>query len=317
MPNKLIIGTRGSTLALWQAEHIKKRLLLEHGVESELKIIKTKGDKILDVPLAKIGGKGLFTKELEEMLLEGSIDIAVHSLKDVPVELESGLELAAITKRASFEDCFLSMRYAGIDDLPQNARVGTTSLRRSMQLKLLRRDLDTLSLRGNVQTRLQKLKDGAFDAIILAKAALERLEIDTKHITYIKPLTFMIPAMGQGALGIECASKNVNVVRYAQQLQDQESAICCSAEREFIRVLDGGCQVPIGVHARKESTQLVLEAILGLPDGSASIHSTLMCVLDSNPEIALISAKNLGLHLAQKFITNGAKELLEQAYKMI
>ena len=127
----------------------------------------------------------------------------------------------------------------------------------------------------------------------------------------------MIPSMGQGALGIECASKNVNVVRYAQQLQDQESAICCSAEREFIRVLDGGCQVPIGVHARKESTQLVLEAILGLPDGSASIHSTLMCVLDSNPEIALISAKNLGLHLAQKFITNGAKELLEQAYKMI
>ncbi|HIV49777.1 hydroxymethylbilane synthase [uncultured Helicobacter sp.] len=315
MPNKLIIGTRGSALALWQAEHIKKRLWLEHGLESELKIIKTKGDKILDVPLAKIGGKGLFTKELEEMLLSGDIDLAVHSLKDVPVELENGLELVAITKRASFEDCFVSEKYASLDDLPQNARVGTTSLRRSMQLKILRRDLDTLSLRGNVQTRLQKLKNGEFDAIILAKAALERLEID--EVAYIKPLAFMIPAMGQGALGIECASENLSVIKYVRQLQDMESAICCSAEREFIRTLEGGCQVPIGVYAHQKSTQLVLEAILGLPDGSASIRSTLVCVLDSNPEIALISAKNLGVQLAQKFIANGAKELLEQAYQMV
>lgn len=315
MPNKLIIGTRGSALALWQAEHIKQRLWLEHGLESELKIIKTKGDKILDVPLAKIGGKGLFTKELEEMLLSGAIDLAVHSLKDVPVELERGLELSAITKRASFQDCFVSEKYAGIDDLPPNARVGTTSLRRSMQLKLLRKDLDTLSLRGNVQTRLQKLKNGEFDAIILARAALERLEIS--EVAYTRPLAFMIPAMGQGALGIECASENVSITKYVRQLQDMESAICCSAEREFIRALEGGCQVPIGVYAHRQSNQLVLEAILGLPDGSASIHSTLVCVFDSNPEIALISAKNLGVQLAQKFIKNGAKELLAQAYAMI
>ncbi|WP_394960036.1 hydroxymethylbilane synthase [uncultured Helicobacter sp.] len=315
MPNKLIIGTRGSALALWQAEHIKERLKLEHGLESQLQIIKTKGDKILDVPLAKIGGKGLFTKELEEMLLSGAIDLAVHSLKDVPVELEKGLELTAITKRASFQDCFVSEKYASLDDLPLNAKVGTTSLRRSMQLKLMRKDLDTLSLRGNVQTRLQKLKNGEFDAIVLAKAALDRLEID--EVAYVKPLCFMIPAMGQGALGIECASENLSVTKYVRQLQDTQSAICCSAEREFIRTLEGGCQVPIGVHARQESTQLILEAILGLPDGSASIHSTLMCVLDSNPEIALISAKNLGVQLAQKFIANGARELLEQAYKMI
>lgn len=317
MPNKLIIGTRGSALALWQAEHIKERLWHEHGLESELKIVKTKGDKILDVPLAKIGGKGLFTKELEEMLLSGAIDLAVHSLKDVPVELESGLELVAITKRASFGDCFVSEKYASLDDLPHNARVGTTSLRRSMQLKLLRKDLDTLSLRGNVQTRLQKLKNGEFDAIILAQAALERLKIHNDEVAYIKPLQFMIPAMGQGALGIECARENLSVIKYVRQLQDAESALCCSAEREFIRTLEGGCQVPIGVYAHRESTQLVLEAILGLPDGSASIRSTLVCVLDSNPEIALISAKNLGVQLAQKFIANGAKELLEQAYKMI
>lgn len=315
MPNKLIIGTRGSALALWQAEHIKQRLWLEHGLESELKIIKTKGDKILDVPLAKIGGKGLFTKELEEMLLSGAIDLAVHSLKDVPVELERGLELSAITKRASFQDCFVSEKYASLDELPLNARVGTTSLRRSMQLKLVRKDLDTLSLRGNVQTRLQKLKNGEFDAIILAKAALERLEIS--EVAYTRPLAFMIPAMGQGALGIECASENVSITKYVRQLQDMESAICCSAEREFIRALEGGCQVPIGVYAHRQSNQLVLEAILGLPDGSASIHSTLVCVFDSNPEIALISAKNLGVQLAQKFIKNGAKELLAQAYAMI
>lgn len=201
---KLIIGTRGSVLALWQANYIKDCLEAQYkDIEVEVKIVKTKGDKILDVPLAKIGGKGLFTKELEELLLSGEIDLAVHSLKDVPVEFVEGLGLAAITKREDVRDSFVSFKYASLEDLPKGARVGTTSLRRTMQISALRADLETQSLRGNVQTRLKKLQEGEFDAIILAQAGVNRLGIQ-EEVPYIVPLDFMIPAMGQAALGVEC-----------------------------------------------------------------------------------------------------------------
>ncbi len=326
MAKKIIIGTRGSKLALWQAEHIKARLEQECGLASELKIVKTQGDKILDTPLAKIGGKGLFTKELEELLLSGEIDLAVHSLKDVPVEFPNNLGLVAITKREDWRDCFVSEKYPNLESLPFHAKIGTTSLRRSMQLKLYRADFDTLSLRGNVQTRLGKLKNGDFDAIILANAALKRLEIQSE-LPFCEPLESMLPAMGQGALGIECALDNVELITYLKSLEDLPTSICCVAEREFIKVLEGGCQVPIGVFARLESRNLIesnqskdaqllhLDAIIGLPDGSASMRSQLTKTLDSvNPKQ---SAKELGIKLAQHFLDNGARDMLERAYKMI
>ena len=308
----LIIGTRGSVLALWQAQHIQMRLKQECDISSQLQIIKTKGDKILDVPLAKIGGKGLFTKELEELLLSKEIDLAVHSLKDVPVEFVESLGLAAITSREDARDCFLSVRYENLSSLPQGAKVGTTSLRRSMQIKKMRPDLDTLSLRGNVQTRLNKLHSGEFDAIILAKAGVNRLEITTKDMPFIVPLDFMIPAMGQGALGIEMRldSQYFNLLA---KLNDRESSLCTSAEREFVRVLEGGCQVPIGVNAHYSNGELTLRAMVGLPDGSEVIEDSQKTHL-SLEEIS--KAKSLAQSLAHDFILKGARELLLRAEKM-
>lgn len=305
----LIIGTRGSVLALWQAEYIKARLEKECGIVSQLRIVKTKGDKILDVPLAKIGGKGLFTKELEEMLLSGDIDLAVHSLKDVPVEFIDGLGLSAITKREDVRDCFLSVKYHDIDSLPKGAKVGTTSLRRSMQIKKFRPDIDTLSLRGNVQTRLKKLHSGEFDAIILAKAGVNRLEITPADVPFITPLDFMIPAMGQGALGIEMRldSPFFNVL---QNLNDRQTALCVSAERAFVRTLEGGCQVPIGVYAQYTNEILKIKAILGLPDGSEVLEDSLQ---ESIKIEDIAKSENLGIAFAQSFINKGAKELLARA----
>lgn len=313
---KLIIGTRGSALALWQAQYVKSRLKDECGLDSELEIIKTQGDKILDVPLAKIGGKGLFTKELEQKLLDKEIDLAVHSLKDVPVEIVSLLDLAAITEREDCRDCFLSMKYENLESLPQNAKVGTTSLRRSMQIKAFRADLDTLSLRGNIQTRLEKLKNGVFDAIILAQAGVKRLGIDVEKndmgICHIVPLDFMIPAMGQGALGIEMR-KDSPYFESISKLTHKTSALCVSAERSFVRVLEGGCQVPIGVQAVYESGILRLEAMVGLPNGQEILQESLE---DSVLEEDIARAESLGKNLAQSFITKGAKEILSRARDM-
>ena len=267
---KVVIGSRGSVLALWQAEHIKSRMRDELGIGAEIKVVKTKGDKILDVPLAKIGGKGLFTKELEEMLLSGEIDLAVHSLKDVPVYFPDGLELVAVTEREDVRDCFLSYKYENLKSLPKGAIVGTTSLRRSMQIKKERPDIDTQSLRGNVQTRLARLKNGDFDAIILAKAGVNRLGIESGDVKFISPISIaeMIPAMGQGALGIECAS-NSEIGELLKKLNHKNTSIQTDAEREFITTLDGGCQVPIGVSAAVNSDKKIeIIAILGLPDGS-------------------------------------------------
>lgn len=309
---ELVIGSRGSVLALWQAEYIKSRLKDECGLESRIQIVKTRGDKILDVPLAKIGGKGLFTKELEEMLLSGEIDLAVHSLKDVPVEFVSGLGLVAITEREDPSDCFVSVKYPNLESLPQGAKVGTTSLRRSMQIQKTRGDLDTLSVRGNVQTRLEKLHNGTFDAIILAQAGLNRLEISTKDAPYIVPLEFMIPAMGQGALGIEMREDSPYVSHIAK-LSHAQSALCVSAERAFVRTLEGGCQVPIGVYARYIGNVLSLQAIVGLPNGSEVITDSLF---DTMRLDNISASENLGVNLAKSFIEKGARELLARAEKM-
>ncbi|RKV40487.1 hydroxymethylbilane synthase [Helicobacter pylori] len=300
---KLVIGSRGSELALWQANHIKERLKKECSMESEIRIVKTTGDKILDAPLNKIGGKGLFTKELEELLLKGAIDLAVHSLKDVPVVFEKGLDLACITKRADVRDTFLSVKFPDLMSLPKGAKVGTTSLRRSMQLKLKRQDLDTESLRGNVQTRLKKLECGEFDAIILAEAGLQRLEIQGAKYRKAFSVKEMIPSMGQGALGVEMLKNHKHFITL-QKLNDAKSAFCCHLEREFIKGLNGGCQIPIGVHASLMGDRVKIQAVLGLPNGKEVITKEKQG--DKNKAFDLVQ------ELLEEFLQSGAKEILEK-----
>ncbi|WRG04362.1 hydroxymethylbilane synthase [Helicobacter pylori] len=299
----LVIGSRGSELALWQANHIKERLKKECSMESEIQIVKTKGDKILDTPLNKIGGKGLFTKELEELLLKGAIDLAVHSLKDVPVVFEKGLDLACITKRADVRDTFLSVKFPDLMSLPKGAKVGTTSLRRSMQLKLKRQDLDTESLRGNVQTRLKKLECGEFDAIILAEAGLCRLNIQGAKYRKAFSVKEMIPSMGQGALGVEMLKNHKHFITL-QKLNDEESAFCCRLEREFIKGLNGGCQIPIGVHASLMGDGVKIQAVLGLPNGKEAITK--------EKQGDKTKAFDLVQELLEEFLQSGAKEILEK-----
>ncbi|WP_367683782.1 hydroxymethylbilane synthase [Helicobacter pylori] len=299
----LVIGSRGSELALWQANHIKERLKKECSMESEIQIVKTKGDKILDTPLNKIGGKGLFTKELEELLLKGAIDLAVHSLKDVPVVFEKGLGLACITKRADVRDTFLSVKFPDLMSLPKGAKVGTTSLRRSMQIKLKRQDLDTESLRGNVQTRLKKLECGEFDAIILAEAGLCRLEIQGAKYRKAFSVKEMIPSMGQGALGVEMLKNHKHFITL-QKLNDEESAFCCHLEREFIKGLNGGCQIPIGVHASLVGDEVKIHAVLGLPNGKE--------VITKEKQGDKTKAFDLVQELLEEFLQSGAKEILEK-----
>ncbi len=300
----LVIGSRGSELALWQANHIKERLKKECLIESEIQIVKTKGDKILDTPLNKIGGKGLFTKELEELLLKGAIDLAVHSLKDVPVVFEKGLDLACITKRADVRDTFLSVKFPDLMSLPKGAKVGTTSLRRSMQIKLKRQDLDTESLRGNVQTRLKKLECGEFDAIILAEAGLCRLEIQGAKYRKAFSVKEMIPSMGQGALGVEMLKNHKHFITL-QKLNDEKSAFCCRLEREFIKGLNGGCQIPIGVHASLVGDRVKIQAVLGLPNGKE--------VITKEKRGDKTKAFDLVQELLEEFLQSGAKEILEKA----
>ena len=303
---RLVIATRGSKLALWQSNHIKG-LLEEMGHEVELRIFKTKGDKILDTPLALIGGKGLFTKELEDAMLRGEAHLAVHSLKDVPTELPEGLVLGAITKREVVNDAFLSEKYASIEDLPPNAVVGTTSLRRRMQLLHYRPDLVIKDLRGNVDTRINKLKNGEFDAIILAYAGLKRLGF-LESVRHIVPIdeNLMIPAMGQAALGIECVPEVLDVI---EALDDRKSRIETTIEREFVEALEGGCQVPIGVNARLlDNDDIVVRAVVGLPNGRQLLKDKIFGSVDNYME--------LGRELAASMIENGAKELLAEAEKI-
>ncbi|EJC53797.1 hydroxymethylbilane synthase [Helicobacter pylori] len=300
----LVIGSRGSELALWQANHIKERLKKECSMESEIQIVKTTGDKILDAPLNKIGGKGLFTKELEELLLKGAIDLAVHSLKDVPVVFEKGLDLACITKRADARDTFLSVKFPDLMSLPEGAKVGTTSLRRSMQIKFKRKDLDTESLRGNVQTRLKKLECGEFDAIILAEAGLCRLNVQGAKYRKAFSVKEMIPSMGQGALGVEMLKNHKHFITL-QKLNDEESAFCCHLEREFIKGLNGGCQIPVGVHASLMGDRVKIQAVLGLPNGKE--------VIAKEKQGDKIKAFDLVQELLEEFLQSGAKEILEKA----
>lgn len=304
--SKLVIATRGSQLALWQAHHVRDCLLgLEPGLEIELKIIKTRGDKILDVPLAQVGGKGLFVKEIEEALLDKTADLAVHSIKDVPMVLPDSLVLGCVPKREVYTDCLCSEKYTSLDELPKGARVGTSSLRRQSQLLAMRPDLEVLNLRGNVDTRLRKLREGQFDAILLASAGLVRLGLTATHMTPLDPASF-VPAVGQGALGIECRGADDRVLGLVKKLEDYETRVCVEAERGFLTGLDGGCQVPIGAHAVLRGETVSLDGLVAEVDGSRIFRDQL-----SGPAS---EARNTGLKLAETLKAAGAGEILERLY---
>ena len=299
---RLRIGSRGSQLALWQAHHISD-LLRARGHEIELEIIKTTGDKITDVALAKVGTKGMFTKEIEEALAEGRVDLAVHSLKDLPTELPPGFELVAITKRVNPHDVFLSVKYDCIDDLPKGARVGTSSLRRQAQLKAFRPDLDVHPLRGNVDTRVRKLEQGEYDAIILAAAGLTRLG-KTQFIREYLPEKFMCPAAGQGALGIEIRDGDVETRKLVEFLNDADSRAATVCERALLNKLGGGCQVPIGAFAEMKDGVLHLNAVVARPDGSEVLREFQH---GSDPV-------ELGERVGNALLKRGAVQILEDVY---
>ncbi|WP_375724717.1 hydroxymethylbilane synthase [Arcobacter sp. KX21116] len=307
---KIVIATRKSKLALWQSEYIKAELLKHYpDMVIELKTFSTKADKILDVPLAKIGGKGLFTKELEIALENKEADIAVHSLKDVPVEFEEGFVLAALTKRFDPRDAFLSEKYSSISELPMGAIIGTTSLRRRMELKLLRPDIELKDLRGNINTRIAKLKAGEYDAIILAATGVQKLQIEDE-VKYFTPISIdeMIPSMGQATLGIETLD-NPELIELLSVLHDKNAEIESTIERSFVHTLEGGCQVPIGVKATiLDENSVDVRAIVGMPDGSEYVQEDIVINIDNY--------KTAGQALAQTFIDQGAKELLERAEKV-
>ncbi len=273
MKTKLIIGSRGSELALWQSNFVKKEIEKKNkNVEVEIKIIKTTGDKILDVALSKIGDKGLFTKELENALLNNSIDIAVHSLKDLQTEIHKGLKLSAVTKRHPVEDVLIARKKGiTIDKLPENAVVATGSLRRKSQLLHIRPDIKIEELRGNVPSRIKKFLDADWDAIILARAGVERLGLQ-QYISSFIPVTQILPAVGQGALGIEIRSNDKTVHEIIQSIHHEETYSAVKAEREFLKVLEGGCQVPIGAFAQVKSTGLYLDGLVGAIDGSVTFR---------------------------------------------
>lgn len=302
MKAKLTIGTRQSLLALWQSNHIVALLRKEYPeCEVVLKKIVTKGDRILDVPLAQIGGKGLFTKEIEEDLLNGTVDLAVHSLKDMPTVLPEGLCLTAITERANVGDAFVSNKYGSFEELPLGAVVGTSSLRRKAQLLAKRPDLEIRDLRGNVDTRLRKLDEGLYDAIILAAAGLERLGHGDR-ISSLIPADVCLPAVGQGALAIEARTEDKEVRDMLSFLNDLNTKQATDAERAFLGLLEGGCQVPIGVHADVEGENIRIEAIIAALDGSTILRDTINGKADD--------AVSLGQQLGKKMLAAGGQEIL-------
>ena len=307
---KLVIATRRSQLALWQSEYIKAELLKHYpNMEVELQEFTTKGDKILDVPLAKIGGKGLFTKELEVAMLEGSAHLAVHSLKDVPTQFEDGLVLAAVSKRFNPQDALLSNKYKTIEELPKGAVVGTTSLRRRMAIKMLRPDIELKDLRGNINTRIAKLNAGEYDAIILAATGIEKLNLQNE-VKYFTPIStdVMIPSMGQATLGIE-TTNDPKIIEIVKVLNDKNAQIESTIERGFVDTLQGGCQVPIGVKATIQDEKSVkISAIVGLPDGTEYISEDITANIKDYEKV--------GQKLAQNFIDQGARELLDRAEKL-
>lgn len=306
MKDLLRIATRKSPLALWQAEHVKQRLLDAHqGLSVELVTMTTQGDKILDTPLAKIGGKGLFVKELEQGMLNGEADIAVHSIKDVPMEFPEGLFLSTILKREEPCDAFVSNEYNTLEDLPEGSVVGTSSLRRRCQLLDKRPDLKIKDLRGNVNTRLSKLDNGDYDAIILACAGLIRLEMKERIRQRISS-ELILPAVGQGAVGIEAREGDEETLALLSVLDDNDTRDRILAERAFNHQLQGGCQVPIACHAVLEGDQLKLRGLVGEPDGSRIIESA------NNGHRN--QAEQTGIELADDLLSQGAKTILDKLY---
>lgn len=338
--NRVVIGTRASKLALWQAEWVKSELnRMEPGLKVELNKIKTTGDKILDVPLAQVGGKGLFVKEIEEALLSGEADLAVHSMKDVPTEFPEGLELAVICKREDPRDAFITALNAqapirGFKDLPHSGTVGTSSLRRSCQLLSLRPDIRIMQLRGNLDTRLRKLDEGQFDAIILAVAGVKRLGWSDR-ITEVLAPDISLPAIGQGAIGIECRTDDDFIHKLIAPLNHEESATCVRAERALLKKLEGGCQVPIAAYARLEKQgsgvrgqgledkkqilttdkdrslftvhySLIMDGLVGSVIGDRIIREH----AEGNPE----DAETIGIKLAEVLLSKGADKILAEVY---
>lgn len=302
----LKIATRQSPLALWQAEHIRARLQELHpDLTVELVKFVTQGDKILDTPLAKIGGKGLFVKELEAALLDGRADLAVHSMKDVPMALPEGLTLAVICEREDPLDAFVSNTFEKFADLPQGARVGTSSLRRKSQILKQRPDLKIIDLRGNVGTRLGKLDDGQYDAIILASAGLKRLGLENRIRHTIEP-NVSLPAVGQGALGLECRADDQDVLALIQPLLHTETDVCVRAERAFNAYLEGGCQVPIAGYATLQDGKIHIEGRVGSPDGRTLLRAELTDEAHN--------AQQLGENLARNLLEQGAGDLLKALY---
>jgi len=300
------IATRKSPLALWQAYYVRDRLLAIHDeLEVELLTMTTQGDKILDTPLAKVGGKGLFVKELEVGMLNGDADIAVHSMKDVPVDFPDGLELAVICEREDPRDAFVSNNYASLSELPNGAVVGTSSLRRQTQLKVNRPDLQIKDLRGNVNTRLKKLDDGEYDAIILAAAGLIRLEMKDRISDFISTEQ-SLPAIGQGAVGIECRIGDERIHNLISPLADPGTAIRLQAERALNKRLEGGCQVPIGGFAELSGNQLHLRALVASLDGKQIIRAEKSASADD--------AEQLGIDVAEELLAKGAREILDAVY---
>lgn len=301
------IATRKSPLALWQAEHVARLLETTFpGIKTELVKMTTQGDKILDAPLAKIGGKGLFVKELEVGMLEGTADIAVHSMKDVPIEFPGGLHLAAILTREDPTDAFVSSRYTSIEELPSNVRIGTSSLRRQCQIKALYPNAEILTLRGNVNTRLAKLEAGEYDAIILASAGLKRLGM-ADRITQSLDTKISLPAIGQGAIGIECRVDDQAVNAMLSQLHDPVTGLCVKAERAMNARLNGGCQVPIAGFAEMNGQWLSMRGLVGSPDGNTVYRSE----RSGKPEQAAL----IGQMIAEDLLSQGADKILQALYQ--
>ena len=299
---KIRIGTRKSKLALWQANLIALAIKSTYPeIKVELAYIMTKGDKILDSPLSKIGGKGLFTKELESQMLEGNVDLAVHSLKDVPAQLAPEFTIAAITKREIPFDAFVSNKYKSFQELPQGALIGTSSLRRRAQLLAIRPDLKIENLRGNVDTRLKKLDEGKFDAIILAAAGLKRLGHESRITELLSP-EIMLPAVGQGAIAVETLTSNREICDILKFLDDPNAHAATDTERAFLRIVEGGCQVPIGVFAKIEDNKITAEAIIASIDGQRIIRDKISGDISS--------AEAIGENLANKLLDAGGREIL-------
>lgn len=310
--NKLIIGTRGSKLALWQANWVKEKLkTLYPEIDIEIQKIKTTGDKILDAPLAKIGGKGLFVKEIEEALLSKKVDIAVHSMKDVPIEIPKGLQISAICEREDPRDVFISKDGKSLKNIQAGAVIGTSSLRRTIQLRAIRDDLIVVPLRGNVDTRIKKLKEGQFNAILLAMAGLKRMGLEDM-VTETISEEVIIPAVGQGAIGIETRVDDDFINDLIKPLNHEDTSICVLAERAFLSVMGGGCQVPLACHAKiikndERSSFIRIIGMIGDPEDKIPI-------IKGFREGSLSQAQNLGIDLAKELLYRGGQEIIKKIY---